>query len=57
MSGTLTYIPNQKASLDLGGFIRNPKVIHGISSNGKKITLYEFLSIRSHHSYPGYETC
>lgn len=57
MSGTLTYIPNQKASLDLGGFIRNPKIIHGISSNGKKITLYEFLSIRSHHNIPGFETC
>ena len=57
MSGTLTYFPNQKASLDLGGFIRNPKIIHGISYSGKKITLYEFLSIRSHHNYPGYETC
>jgi hypothetical protein len=56
VSGTLAYIPNKKASLDLGGFIKNPKIIHGISSSGKKITLYEFSSVTSHHNYPGFET-
>jgi hypothetical protein len=57
VSGTLTYIPNEKASLDLEGFIKKPKIIYGISSNGKKITLYEFSSITSHHNYPGFVTC
>ena len=55
-SGTLTYIPNQGASLDLVGFIDKPKIIHGISSNGKEITLYDFSSMRSHHNYPGFVT-
>jgi hypothetical protein len=56
VSGTLTYIPNQKASLDLVGFIDKPEIIHGVSSSGKKITLYNFYSIHTHHNYPGFET-
>ncbi|MHB8118977.1 MAG: ApeA N-terminal domain 1-containing protein [Methanothrix sp.] len=54
--GTLTYIPNQKASLDLVGFIDKPEIIHGISSCGKKITLYNISSMHSHHNYPGFKT-
>lgn len=37
--GTLKYIPNQKASLDLIGSLDEPKMIYGISSDAKNITL------------------
>ena len=54
ISGTLNYVPNQKSSLNLIETFDNPKIIHGFSSDGKKITLYESHKTSEKHSFPGF---
>ena len=62
ISGTLKFDPTQGAVLDLIGAFKEvkdfnnlsePKIILGISSNGKKITLYRCLETKSSLSAPG----
>lgn len=64
--GILKFTPDDGAILDLIGSFKDiaeinkmlsPKIILGISSNGKKITLYNCFENKSNFSFPGFQTC
>jgi hypothetical protein len=66
VSGTLTFSPDEGATLDLIGSFRDqldfkklsqPDIILGISANGKRITLNRCIETSSSASYPvGFQT-
>jgi hypothetical protein len=65
VSGTLRFIPNEGAILDLIGSFRiiekikkmlNHEIILGVSSNGKNITLYKCFEKNVSFNFPGFRT-
>jgi len=58
ISGVFKFTPNEGAILDLIGSFKDtePKIILGISSDGKKITLYKCFKTQSNLSILGFST-
>lgn len=63
VSGTLRFTPDEGAILDLIGSFKDiknmnkilkPEIILGVSSNGKKITLYKCFETKSSFTFPGF---
>lgn len=65
ISGTLRFTPDEGAILNLIGSFKDikdinemlePEIILGVSSNGKKITLYKCFETKSSLNFPGFQT-